>query len=672
MSTAVSPQDLDALREQIRYHDYRYYVLNEIEISDYEYDRLFQELKRLEAEHPEWITPDSPTQRVGGQPVEGFARVHHRVPMLSLDNAFDDESLRAFDERVHRKLELDVATPVEYCVELKIDGLAMSFTYEAGRFVRGATRGDGEVGDDVTSNLRTIKRLPLSIKERGEDVPSWLEVRGEVFMHRTDFEKLNEERVAAGEPRMANPRNLAAGSIRQLDPRITAQRKLDLFVYGLDTSIESIRTHYEGLQALRRWGFPTNPHTSLCANIEEVIAFCKTWHERRNELTYDIDGVVLKVNSLAMQRELGYVSRSPRWAIAYKLPPTEVTTVLEDIVVSVGRTGALTPVAVLAPREVDGSVVSRATLHNEDEIARKDLLIGDHVVVRKAGAVIPEVVSAVVSMRTGAERKFVMPTRCPVCGSDVEREEDEAVSRCIGAACPAQVQQHIRHFASRRAMDIDGFGDVLVDQLVSHEHVKSVSDIYKLDLDTLLGLERVGKILAQKLLSNIEASKTRPLHRVLFGLGIRHVGEHVAEVLAGHFQSMDALMEASEAALTQVHEIGPEIARTVAHWFADRHNRDVVHALQAAGVKMASETPRPASGGPLSGKTFVLTGTLSGMSRDEAEARIKALGGKATGSVSKKTDYVVAGAEPGSKVEKAQSLGVTVLDEAGFVALLEG
>ncbi|HEY3998414.1 MAG TPA: NAD-dependent DNA ligase LigA, partial [Candidatus Xenobia bacterium] len=548
------------------------------------------------------------------------------------------------------------------------DGLAISLTYENGRFVQGATRGDGTRGDDVSSNLKTIRRLPLSIAERADDIPAVLEVRGEVFMHRPDFERLNEERAAAGEPRMANPRNLAAGSLKHLDPRLTAKRRLDLFCYAMDPPRKS---HQETLETLRRWGFPTNPNYQPRHGIEEAIEVCRSWHEKRGDVDFDIDGLVLKVDKTHLQQELGAVSRSPRWAIAYKLPATEVNTTLLGILISVGRTGALTPVAVLEPRDIDGSTVSRATLHNEDEIRRKDLRIGDTVVVHKAGAVIPEVISVVLSKRPPETVPFEMPTACPECGSNVEREEGESASYCINTQCPAQVREHIQHFASRRAMDVDGFGDVLVDQLVSTGLVTTVADLYGLTIENLLGLERVGKILAEKLFANIEKSKSRPLSRVIFALGIRHVGQHVAEVLAGHYHDMEDLAKASAEDLEKVHEIGPEIATTVAHWFADEHNREVLDKLRQAGVTTTSEA-RPAGGGRLTGKTLVVTGTLDSMSREEAEGRIKVEGGRASGSVSKKTDYVVCGRDAGTKADKARELGVPILDEAAFLALLQG
>ncbi|MHB2016475.1 MAG: NAD-dependent DNA ligase LigA [Candidatus Xenobia bacterium] len=658
---------IEELREQIRQHEYNYYILSQPTIPDIEYDKLFRELQELEAEHPELVTPDSPTQRVGGHPVEGFTVVEHRVPMLSLDNAFDGAELRAFDERVHRMLGMPPERAIEYVVELKIDGLAISLTYENGVLIQGATRGDGLRGEDITSNLRTIRTIPLRLVDGS---PAQVQARGEAYMKRSVFETLNEERRQRSEATFMNPRNVASGSIRQLDPKMTAARKLDFFCYGLDTEMADIKTHYDALQRLRHWGFQVNPETRLADGIEEAIKLCEAWHERREELDYDIDGMVLKVNSYALQRDLGFVSRSPRWAIAYKLPPTEVTTTLLDIEASVGRTGAITPVAHLDPREVDGSTVKRATLHNQDEIDRKDVRIGDTVIIRKAGAVIPEVVAVVLDADHESRPKYRLPDRCPVCGSEVERPAGEAVARCIGASCPAQLRGRIQQFCSRRAMDVDGFGDVLVDQLVSTGLVQNVADLYRLTVDDLMPLERMGKTLASKLVKHVQESRTRPLSRVLFALGIRHVGEHIAEVLADHYGDIDALMAACAEALEQVHEIGPEIAQTVAHFFHEPHNRELIDHLRTAGVEMRGERKR-AGEGPLTGKTVVITGTLSTMSRQDAETRVKAAGGRATGSVSKKTDYLIYGADAGSKLDKARELGVKLLDEAEFLQLVD-
>lgn len=670
----TAQQRIDELRAEIRHHDYMYYVLDQPEIADVEYDRLMRELQKLEAEHPALITADSPTQRVGGQPVEGFGVVEHTVPMLSLANAFDADELRAFDERVRKKLGGET---VVYACELKFDGLAVSLSYDDGAFVQGATRGDGMRGEDVTHNLRTIRSLPLHLREDANELlrkqgwgplPARLQVRGETLYTWKAFEAMNEARAAAGEARFANPRNAAAGTLRQLDPRVVAKRNLHVYMYGLDSEVPGITRHSDAMKLLQALGFPIDNHIKTFNGIEQVIEYCLYWHEAREGLPFEIDGVVVKVDAYAEQRELGAVSRSPRWAIAYKLPATQVTSVVEDIIVSVGRTGALTPVAVLEPRDIAGSTVSRATLHNEDEIRRKDIRIGDTVVVHKAGAVIPEVLAVVESKRTGHEKMFVMPTRCPECQSEVFRPEGEAVARCVNAECPAQVREHIRHFASRRAMDIEGMGDVLVDQLVDRKLVKDVADIYyALNVDVLCELERVGKKSAENLLRNIEGSKSQTLSRVVYALGIRHVGEHVGDVLAAHFRSMDALMAATEEDLTHVHEIGPEIAKSVAFFFQRDDNRDLIARLRDAGVNMQDDRPvTVAADQPFAGKTFVFTGKLQRWVREDAEELVKRLGGRASGSVSAKTDFVVAGEAAGSKLEKAEKLGVKVISEDDF------
>lgn len=660
---------LEELRAQIRHHDYLYYVKNSPEISDSEYDRLFRRLIELEEQHPDLVTPDSPSQRVGAGPIESFGIVEHRIPMLSLANAFDDSELRAFDERVRKKIP---DSSIDYVAELKIDGLAISMSYEDGVFVRGATRGDGLRGEDITHNLKTVRRLPLHLVSPERPIPPILEVRGEVYFARSAFKALNEERLRTGETPFANPRNAAAGSVRQLDSRLVSKRKLDAFIYGLDSELEGISFHWEALACLRELGFPTDTHTQICKGIEEVMDFCSQWKEKRDTLDYDIDGIVVKVNRLAWQKELGTISRSPRWAIAFKLPSTEVPTVVRDIIVSVGRTGAITPVAILEPQEIDGSVVSRATLHNEDEIRRKDIRIGDTVWVHKAGQVIPEVISVVTEKRTGAEKPFVMPTHCPVCSGELYRSPEEAVARCLNASCPAQIKERIRHYCSRRAMDIEGFGEALVNQLVESGTIKSFAELYTLTLQDLLPLERMGEVLVSKLLRNIEKSKQRPLSRFIYALGIRQVGEHIAEVLAGHFRSIEKLEQAAYEELITIREIGGEIAREIVSFFGEKENRELLEKLKNEGALPRPEALVINAAGALSGKTFVLTGTLNTMSRDEAEARIKALGGKATGSVSKSTDFVVAGANPGSKLEKAQQIGVAVIGEEELLRMLQG
>lgn len=687
---------IEELRQQINYHNYRYYVLDSPVISDAEYDRLMQELIALEEAHPELVTPDSPTQRVGAAPLAEFASYTHRQPMLSLSNAFGDDELLAFDQRVKRMLGILPDADIEYVAELKIDGLAVSLSYENGRFVRGATRGDGYTGEDITQNLRTIYSIPLTLfsnpikpetgssgrqmtlgifEGEGGDtstgsfpVPRIVEVRGEVFMLHEEFKRINREREEKGEPTFANPRNAAAGSVRQLDPAVTAQRKLDIFMYGIGY-IENgeFSTHYQILQALKSWGFKVNPNVRLCRNIDEVRAFVSEWGEKRDTLGYDIDGVVVKVNSLDLQNRLGYVARSPRWAVACKFPAMQETTVIKDIVVQVGRTGALTPVAIMEPVEVGGVVVSRATLHNQDEIERKDVRIGDTVVIQRAGDVIPEVVQVIREKRTGAEKPFTMPDKCPVCGGDVERPEGEAVARCVNIACPAQVKERIVHFASRNALNIEGVGPAQVEQLVDKELVHDPADLYFLRKEDLLQLERMGEKLATNILNAIERSKDTTLAKLIYGLGIRHVGEHVSQVLADNFKSLDALRNASEDELSGVPEIGPVIARSIEMFFSEPDNIKVLEKLRQAGINPRVETAR--ADNRFAGKTFVFTGTLRSFTREEAEEKVRLLGGRAASSVSRNTDFVVAGENPGSKLQKARELGVTVLTEEEFLQM---
>lgn len=659
------------LREAIHYHNYRYFVLDDPEISDEAYDALVRELEALEAEHPELITPDSPTQRVGGAPLTAFATVRHRVPMMSLANAMDEQELRAFDERVRR---LAGAERVEYVAELKIDGVAVTLTYEEGLFVRGATRGDGVQGEDVTQNLRTIGSIPLRLTR-----PVTLDVRGEVYMTKEGFRALNERRAATGEPLFANPRNASAGSLRQLDPKVTAQRPLDAFFYGIGF-IEAAGgangaapgTHMEALELLRQLGLKVNPHAALCAGIDEVIAYCRRWEAARSDLPYEIDGVVVKVNPLHLYERLGTTAKTPRWAIAYKFAAEQATTVVERIEVNVGRTGAVTPMAILRPVRLAGTTVSRATLHNEDYIRQKDIRIGDTVVVQKAGDIIPEVVRVLPELRTGAEKPFVMPAQCPACGGRVVRPEGEAVARCVNAECPAQLVEGLVHFGSRAAMDIEGLGPALAANLVEAGLVKNVADLYRLTADQVAALERMGAKSAQNFLAALEASKDRGLARVLFALGIRHVGAGTAAAIAGHFGSMEAIRRADAAALQAVPDVGEKVAASVVEYFREPKNQKLIDDLAAAGVRMTEEAPRDAGAQPLAGKRFVLTGTLASMTRSEAEARIKALGGLTSSSVSRNTDYVVVGENPGSKAERARQLGVTILDEAAFLALLEG
>lgn len=669
------------LREAIERHNYLYYALDQPEIPDAEYDKLFRELQELEAEYPALVTPDSPTRRVGSAPLKEFPAVTHRVPMLSLNNAFEAEEVRAFDRRVREGLKVD---EVEYAVEPKFDGLAVSLLYRDGFFRQGATRGDGNAGEDVTSNLRTVRAIPLRLPEA--EAPAVLEVRGEVLMLKKDFEALNREQREKGDKEFVNPRNAAAGSLRQLDPRITATRRLTFFAYGVG-QVEGgqwVRNkHSEWMDFLERLRLPTPRERKLVRGADGLLQYHADLMRERERLSYGIDGVVYKVNDLKAQANLGFVARAPRFAVAHKFPAEEVMTVLESIEVSVGRTGALTPVARLKPVFVGGVTVTFATLHNEDEIRRKDLLIGDTVIVRRAGDVIPEVVGAVREARPQQARRFIMPERCPVCGSAAEKLPDEAVARCSGGLyCPAQRKQALLHFASRRAMDIEGLGEKLVDQLVDHEIVTTPADLYRLDALTLAGLERMGEKSAQNLVAAIEASKRAALPRFIYALGIRNVGEATAKGLARHFGALEALMAADAVALEDAPDVGPVVAQSIARFFAEPHNREVIQELRRhwkeempsracpeLGRRACPELGRSAR--PLSGKTFVLTGTLSGMSREEAKERIEALGGKVSGSVSKKTDYLAAGAEPGGKYEKAMELGVPILAEDDLFRLLE-
>ena len=665
-----------ALRAEIARHDHAYYVLDAPTIPDAEYDRLFRELQALEAAHPALRTPDSPTVRVGGKPLAQFPPVRHRVPMLSIRTETDTEASGAFsfDARVRSALKLeDADPPVEYAAELKFDGLAISLRYEQGLLVQAATRGDGETGEDVTSNVRTMKAVPLRL--RGE-APPVLEVRGEVYMRRADFERLNARQAEAGEKTFVNPRNAAAGSIRQLDPAIAARRPLSFYAYGLG-DVEGWQvpdTHAGVLDAIADFGLPVCAHRAVVQGAQGLADFHARIAGLRDSLPFDIDGVVYKVNARALQQQLGFVTREPRWAVAHKYPAQEAVTLLRDIEVQVGRTGALTPVARLEPVFVGGVTLTNATLHNQDEIDRKDVRIGDWVIVRRAGDVIPEVVAPVVERRTTELPRFVLLERfpvCPVCGSHVVRGEDEAVARCTGGLfCPAQRKQALLHFAGRRAMDIEGLGDKLVDQLVDAAIVKTPVDLYRLGVLALANLERMGEKSAQNLLAAIEKSRATTLARFIFALGIRNVGEATARDLARHFGKLDALMAADLDALQRVPDVGPIVANAIAAFFAEPHNREVIEQLRAAGLHWEEGEPAAAAAGALAGKTFVLTGTLPTLTRDEAKALIEARGGKVAGSVSKKTHYVVAGAEAGSKLDKAQALGVAILEEDGLLRLL--
>ncbi|MCW5652361.1 NAD-dependent DNA ligase LigA [Hydrogenophaga sp.] len=676
-----SPADRAAeLRAQLHHHAYRYYTLDEPEIPDAEYDRLFRELQEIEAAHPELQTPDSPTQRVGGAVLKALAPVRHMVPMLSIRTETDTEASGAvaFDARVRRELGLgDSDPPVDYLAELKFDGLAMSLRYEQGVLVRAATRGDGETGEEVTHNVRTIGQIPLRIDGA---VPAVLEVRGEVYMRRDDFEALNERqraRIAAGakgEKTFVNPRNAAAGAVRQLDSGITRERPLSFFAYSWGEVLGDENppaTQFDWLMRLKAWGFPVAEQTTLCQGADALVAFHQRIGAARDQLPYDIDGVVYKVNSLALQKQLGFVTREPRWAVAHKYPAQEQLTTVLAIDVQVGRTGKLTPVAKLAPVFVGGVTVTNATLHNELEARRKDVRVGDTVVVRRAGDVIPEVVSVLPEKRLGDPPPFTMPSQCPVCGSAAVREEGEADHRCTGGLfCGAQRKQAILHFAQRRAVEIEGLGDKLVEQLVDSGVVKTLPDLYRLGLTALLALDRMADKSAQNVLAALEKSKQTTLARFLFGLGIRHVGEATAKDLARHFGQLDAVMDASVEQLLEVNDVGPVVAQSIRTFFEQPHNREVVEQLRACGVHWDESEPEARAPKPLAGKTFVLTGTFPTLSRDQAKDLLEAAGAKVAGSVSKKTDYVVAGTEAGSKLEKAQALGVAVIDEAAMLALI--
>jgi DNA ligase (NAD+) len=654
---------LEALREKIRHHEYRYFVLDDPEISDAQFDQLTHELKQLEAKHPELVTPDSPTQRVGGKPRQGFGKAPHSSPMLSLDNTYSEDELRNWERRVY---ELSGREAIDYVCELKLDGMSLALRYETGKLVRGITRGDGTTGEDVTLNVRTVRSIPLSIpkeKLKKAGIPENFEVRGEMLMPLAAFRRMNEEREKKGLSQFANPRNATAGTVRQLEPSITAERRLDYFGYML---LENGRTrfdrHSKTLNALEAAGFKVNSHRGFAKNIEEVWAFIQEWEAKRESLPYEIDGIVVKVDRTALQDELGFTGKAPRWAIAYKYAARAGITQIENITVQVGRTGKLTPVAMLKPVPIGGTTVSRATLHNMDEIERLGVKIGDWVEVERGGDVIPKVNGVMEDKdHPRGHKTFHMPEQCPVCGTKVVRTEGEVDFRCVNANCPAKLRETILHFASRGVMNIDGMGDALVTQLTDRGLVRNVADIYKLTKDDLLKLERMGEKSAQNVLDEIEASKKLPLERVIFGLGIRFVGERTAQFLAEHFGSMDALMNATEEELEEVNEVGPRIAQSLAEFFHEPRNRELVKRLEQAGLTFAGK--KKERGTKLAGKTFVLTGTLTHFTRDQAKHLIEDAGGRVSGSVSKKTDYVVAGADAGSKLDKAKELGVPVIGE---------
>ena len=678
------------LRRELRYHEERYYVLNDPEIADAEFDALMQELERLEAENPDLVTSDSPTQRVSGRPAAGFETVEHAEPMLSLDNAYSEEELREFDARVRRGLAAagEPVEQVEYVAELKIDGLSLALTYENGTLVRGATRGDGVRGEEVTSNVRTIRAIPLKLHRANRSgsppepqgaAPQRIEVRGEVYLPRKVFERINKEKADAGEPLFANPRNAAAGTMRNLDPALVAKRGLSAWMYqlvgdvgaGLETRPY---THAETLESMKDWGLPVEPHWRRCQGVEALVAFCREWEDKRRTLDFDTDGVVIKLDRIGLRASLGTTSKFPRWAIAFKFPAEQKTTLLKSIEVNVGRTGAVTPFAMLDPVFVSGSTVSMATLHNADDIARKDIRAGDWVIVEKAGDVIPRVVGPVLSKRPADSTPWVMPTTCPRCGSTLHRAEEEAVWRCENTSCPAKLQRGLEHFASRGAMNIEGLGESLIAQVISAGLVHDYADVYALTAEKLQALERMGSKSAAKVMAQVDKSRANELWRVIYGLGIRHVGERASQVLARAFGSMDALCAATVERLQGTAEIGPVLAESVRSWLDEPRNRALVDRLRAAGVNMevpedqrsAADTP-----GPLTGKTYVITGTLASLSREQATAALERLGAKVAGSVSKKTTGVVVGAEPGSKAEKAKTLGIPVLDEAAFLELIK-
>ena len=663
-------KEIKALRKAIRYHNHRYYVLDDPEISDAEYDRRFQRLLELETRHPELVTPDSPTQRVGAPPQETFSEVKHRLPMLSLENGFRDQDIVDFEVRVKRFLGDDPS--IDYTVEPKMDGLAVELVYEKGALTVASTRGDGFVGENVTANIRTILSVPLTLTEvtDGPPIPELLEARGEVYMEEAAFETLNRARIERGLPAFANPRNAAAGSLRQLNPRITAKRRLNMFCYGIgEMTGPGFNTHYELMIALQHWGLRVNrPHIQVCKTISDVIDYCHHLEEIRTQFAFQIDGAVIKVNLLELQARLGQKSRSPRWALAYKFKPIQETTRIVKIDVQVGRTGALTPVAHLEPVEIGGVLVKRATLHNQMEIDKKDIREFDTVVVQRAGDVIPEVVKAIKSKRTGQEKQFIMPTRCPECGTEVVRKEGEVVLRCPNRNCPAQIKESLRHFVSKGAMNIDGLGEKLITQLIDRGLAKDGADLYSLRYNDLLTLEKIADKSAQNLIQAIETSKRTSLAKFIYALGIRHVGEHVARIIADHFGDLERLSEATEDDLIAIDEVGPQIAESIVTYFSDESNKRYIERLIAAGMHVAAGPPPLET--PIAGKSFVITGSLKTMKRQEAKELLVRKGGRLASSVSGSTDYLIVGESPGSKLKKAQDLNTTILSEDGFLNLI--
>ena len=663
-SSPAGPKDrarAEALRRKILFHERKYYVDNDPQISDPEFDRLVRELRDLEARVPSLVTPESPTQRVGEKPAESFPSVAHRTPMMSIDNGFDDAEIREFDDRVRKLLP---GQAVAYTAELKIDGLSISIIYRDGKFFRAVTRGDGVRGDDVSGNVKTIRSLPLIIEARGE-----VEVRGEVYLPFASFRKINREREEAGEALFANPRNAAAGSIRLLDPKVVASRGLSVFPYYLFTDGREEPSQWGALKKLRQLGFPTDPHSRFCKTVDDTLAYFREMNERRDSLDYDADGIVIKVDSAEERRALGATAKSPRWAISYKFPARQATTRVNDIVVQVGRTGALTPVAVLEPVKLSGTTISRSTLHNEEELRRKDVRVGDYVLIERSGDVIPQVVSVMKERRPRGSKAFAWPDHCPVCGSKVFRPEGEVVSRCENTSCPARVRESILHFAGRRAMDIDGLGEAIVDQLLGAKLVRSIPDLYALRLEDLVALERLGPKSAGNLLGEIEASKSRGLACLLFALGIRHIGERLAQTLAARFRTLAALEAAGREELVQAEDVGPKVAESILFFFAQPENRELLRRLKEAGVKVriTEETAGPK---PLVGQVFVITGALSGVSRDEARQLLEAQGAEVGSSVTRKTTGLIVGESPGSKLDKARELGVRVIAEREFLELV--
>jgi len=664
MKKEEAKNKIENLRKNLRYHEHRYYVLDKPEISDAEYDEMMNELQKLENKYPEFKSPDSPTQRVGGEALDEFEKVEHKSEMLSLGNAFNAQELRDFADRIYRKTNIS-KKDVDFIVEHKIDGLSAILSYENGIFNLGATRGNGRIGEDVTKNLKTIGSIPLKLNEKVD-----LEIRGEVFIKKDDFEKLNKRRLDNDKEAFANPRNAAAGSIRQLDPSIAASRPLSFLPYSLIRyeNLE-ISTHLEALNYMKKLGFKNNWYKKA-EDIDEVIEICNEWVDKRDKIDHEIDGMVVKVNSFSLREKLGSTSKSPRWAIAFKFPAQKKTTTVEDIRISVGRTGALTPTAILSPVEVDGSTVSRATLHNEDELKRKDVRIGDKVLIQKAGDIIPEVIKVIKDKRDGSEKEFEMPDNCPVCGSEAVREEGKAVLRCTNIACPAQRRESILHFVSRDAMNIDGIGESLIDQFIENDLVEDYADLYFLKKEDLLPLERIAEKSANNILTAISASKDRSFNRLLYALGIRYVGQRTARLLTEKYHSISSLAKADEEDLININEIGPAIAESIVHFFSEEHNQKVIEKLRKAGIKLQEEASKTASDF-LADKRFVFTGGLSNYTRAEASEKVRNAGGRVTSSVSSQTDYVVAGENPGSKLDKAQELGIEILDEKGFNSLFE-